>query len=277
MSASVRDAALSAGSIGFLLSDWIEERFNLPAVSVPDLHQFGPDEAARVLREEWQLGEAPISNMLQLLESKGVRVFSLAENTVKVNAFSLWRNDKPFVFLNNFKSAESSRFDAAHELGHLVLHQDGGSTGREAEDQANRFASSFLMPRSDVLAKLPYAAHLGHLIQGKVRWRVSLAALNYRMHKIGLLTDWKYRDFCIQISKNGYHKEEPNPIGRERSVVWEKVFTALWQERITQSDIARDLSVPEDELRDLVFGVLSNDRSRPSGRGKLVPVAANTN
>jgi Zn-dependent peptidase ImmA (M78 family) len=72
------------------------------------------------------------------LESKGVRVFSLAANTVKVNAYALWKDEKPFVFLNTFKSTESSRFDAAHELGHLVLHQDGSVTGREAEDQVKR-------------------------------------------------------------------------------------------------------------------------------------------
>jgi Zn-dependent peptidase ImmA (M78 family) len=57
---------------------------------------------------------------------------------VKVNAYALWKDEKPFVFLNTFKSTESSRFDAAHELGHLVLHQDGSVTGREAEDQVKR-------------------------------------------------------------------------------------------------------------------------------------------
>src|ERR1700678_4270171 len=95
-------------------------------------------EAARILRTEWQLGEKPVSNMIHLLESKGIRVFSLAENTVKVNAYSLWRRGKPYVFLNTFKSAESSRFDAAHELAHLILHQDGSVTGRKAEDQAHQ-------------------------------------------------------------------------------------------------------------------------------------------
>ena len=87
---------------------------------------------------------------------------------------------KPYVFLNTIKSAESSRFDAAHELAHLVLHQDGSVAGRLAEDQANRFASAFLMPRADVLSVLPRVQHLQQLIDKKSRWRVSLAALNYR-------------------------------------------------------------------------------------------------
>ena len=255
MSAAHRDAALTAGSIGFLVSDWIEERFDLPKINVPDLHLYEPEIAARVLREDWGLGEKPISNALHLLESKGVRVFSLSENTATINAYSIWRRGKPYVFLNTFKSAESSRFDAAHELGHLVLHQDSGFTGREAEDQANRFASAFLMPRADVLATIPIVRSLEQLLHLKQRWRVSLAALNYRLHSLGLTTQWRYRDFCIELTKRGFHREEPNPIPREQSVVWTKVLAALWAEKTTQTHIARDLSVPESELNDLIFGI----------------------
>lgn len=257
MSAAVRDAALAAGALGFLVSDWVEERFSLPAIQVPDLHLYEPEEAARVLRTEWQLGERPVSNMLHLLESKGIRVFSLAENTVKVNAYSIWRRERPYVFLNNFKSAESSRYDAAHELGHLTLHQDGGSTGRVAEDQANRFASAFLMPHGDVLAVLPRVSYLDQIIRAKSRWRISVAALTYRLHKLGAINDWKYRDLCIEISTRGYHREEPYQIERERSVVWEKVLRALWSEKTTQVHIARDLRLPEEEVNGLIFGVVT--------------------
>ncbi|MCX7359017.1 MAG: ImmA/IrrE family metallo-endopeptidase [Alphaproteobacteria bacterium] len=256
MSAAIREAALASGAIGFLISDWIEERFDLPAISIPDLHLFDPEAAAISLRQQWQLGEKPVSNMLQLLESKGVRVFSLAENTNAVNAYSLWRKDKPYIFLNTMKTAESSRFDAAHELGHLVLHQDGGAMGREAEDQANQFASAFLMPKADLLASLPRVHSLEQLIRAKSRWRVSLAALNYRLHKLGLLTDWRYRDFCIEIAKRGYNRDEPHGIARERSVVWQKVLKALWAERTTQADIARALHLPESEVNDLIFGIV---------------------
>lgn len=267
MSSAIRDAALAAGAIGFILSDWIEDRFSLPKIQVPDLHLYPPAHAARVLREEWQLGERPISNMIHLLESKGVRVFSLAENTVKVNAYSIWRRDKPYVFLNTFKTAESSRFDAAHELAHLVLHQDGAFHGREAEDQAHEFAAAFLMPRSDVLATIPQVKHLGNLLEAKSRWKVSLAALNYRIHKLKITTDWKYRDFCIEIATRNYNKHEPNPIPRERSVVWEKVLRGLWAERTTQRDIAKSLNIPESEVHGLVFGIVA-DRLEPPTTGQ---------
>ena len=272
MSAAVRDAALAAGSIGFLISDYVEARFDLPPIAVPDLGFYSPEQASRALREEWALGERPISNMIHLLESKGVRIFSLAENSLKVNAFSLWRAEKPYMFLNTVKSAESSRFDAAHELAHLVLHQDGKTTGRDAEDQANRFASSFLMPKADVLAQLPYVRSLDEIIRKKARWKVSVAALNYRLHKLGLTTEWQNRGFCIQIARAGYGKNEPFPIAREMSVVWEKVLKALWAERITRAEIAKDLNLPPSEVEAMVFGVLGNVAPRPEAKRRLFAV-----
>lgn len=265
MSAGERDAALAAGQLGCMIWDWVAARFNLPDVKIPDLRDDpDPESAAQILRYEWGLGEKPVSNMIQLLEAKGARVFSLAENTSHVNAYSFWRRGTPFVFLNNYKSAECSRFDAAHELAHLVLHRDGSVTGRVAEDQANRFASAFLMPRADVVATLPRVIDLNQLIKAKARWKVSLAALNYRVHKLRLTTDWRNRDLCIEISKKGYHKSEPVGIERERSVVWGKVLRELFLEMKTHDDIAKDLELPTHEVNALLFGIVGQASEPPS-------------
>lgn len=118
MTARERDAALAAGSIAFGFCDWIGHRFNRPECQIPLLDpETHPDQAARIVRQEWTLGEAPISHMVKMLEAKGVRIFSLAETTHSIDAFSCWRGDTPYVFLNHKKSAERTRFDAAHELG----------------------------------------------------------------------------------------------------------------------------------------------------------------
>ena len=171
------------------------------------------------------------------------------------------------------KSTENSRFDAAHELGHLVLHQDGKVTGREAEDQANQFASAFLMPRADVLAVLPRVHYLEQIVQAKKRWKVSVAALNYRLHKLVITSDWKYRDLCIQISQHKYNVKEPNEIQRERSIVWQKVMQVLWSEKTTQRDIARELHLPLSEVNTLIFGILhAGGNERPEGTQPLALV-----
>lgn len=255
ITAKERDAAIAAGSLAYLLSDWVEERFGLPSADLVDLEGDDPAVAAQSVRETWGVGVQPIKNMVHLLEAKGVRIFSLAENTMTVDAFSVWRGERPYVFLNTMKSAERSRFDAAHELGHLLLHKHGGPQGREAEDQADLFASEFLMPRDDIEAILPRVHGLNQVIEAKKRWGVSVMALIVRLGKLGLITEWQYRTFAIQATERGYRKSEPFGLPRELSVVWRKVLTALWSERITKDDIARELLIPTEELENLLFGL----------------------
>lgn len=273
MPARDRDAALAAGCFGFMLGDWVEERFNLPGHDLPDLSLETPEGASRVLRERWGIGERPISNMVHLLEAKGVRVFSMVENTRTVDAFSTWRRNKPYVFLNSQKTAERQRFDAAHELGHLIIHKHGGPHGREAEDEAQQFASAFLMPRADVLAVMPVARDLPQLVAAKKRWRVSVAALNHRLHRIGVTTEWQYRTFAVQIQERGYRTAEPNGIPRETSAVWGKVFDALRAEGTTKVRIAQDLGLPVAEVENLVFG-LANMLSLEGGAEHPAPSRA---
>jgi Zn-dependent peptidase ImmA (M78 family) len=258
MTAREREAALAAGQIAYLLSDYVTAKFNLPKPALLDLSQErDPAVAARIVRQAWGLGEQPIGSLIKMLESKGVRVFSLAENTKNVDAFSCWRNDTPYVFLNTFKSTEHSRFDAAHELAHLTLHRHGGPhQGRDAETEANQFASAFLMPFNDVKSRVPYVKTLSQLISFKKRWGVSVMALAYRLHKIGVITDWQYRTFCIQISERGYRINEPNSLPREESVIWKKVLTELWSDRISKNQVASELHIPTDEIENLVFGLV---------------------
>ena len=276
MTAREREAALASGSLAYLLADYVSAKFNLPEPKLIDLsHERDPAAAARTVRQAWALGEQPISSMIKLLESKGVRVFSLAENTKNVDAFSCWRNDIPYVFLNTFKSAERSRLDAAHELAHLTLHKHGGPRqGRDAEIEANNFASSFLMPKADVRSRLPFVGRLDDLVAAKKRWGVSTAALAYRLHKLGILSDWQYRMFCIQINQRGYRSEEPNGLPREESVLWKKVFTELWSDRISKNQVAADLHLPPDELENLVFGLTGDTKppERANGRPSLKAV-----
>ncbi len=258
MTARERDAALAAASMAFLVSDWIEAEYQLPATDLLDLSgERDPDIAARRLRSAWGYGEQPIGNMIDLLEAKGVRVFSLSENTKTVDAFSCWRNNVPYIFLNTYKSAEHSRLDAAHELGHLCLHKHGGARQLAVEAEANAFAASFLMPEADVRARILHITALSQVRKAKVRWGVSLSALTYRLSKLGILTEWQARGFFIEINRLGYRTGEPDPMPHETSLVWQTVFRDLWQRRITKEDVASRLYLPPSELESLVFGLAS--------------------
>lgn len=267
MSARERDAAISAGSLGLQLNAWIEERFNLPVPKLLDLsYETDPENAAHSMRQFWGLGERPIGNLMGLLETNGIRLFSLSENTAAVNAFSFWRDNKPYVFLNNFKTAESSIFDAAHELGHLVMHKHGDpKETRSAEREANSFASAFLMPSKDVRSRLPRRITADVVLQAKVRWRVSAMAMAYRLNSLGLLSDWQYKSICIELGKRGFRSGEPGGIERETSVVWRKVLTQLWSEKTTKNDIAAALHLPLDELEGLIWNLAGVAPTRVGG------------
>jgi Zn-dependent peptidase ImmA (M78 family)/DNA-binding XRE family transcriptional regulator len=259
MSATIRDSALAAGAIAFELSEWIERRFELTKPALPDLQGFEPEAAAHALRAHWKIGERPIGNMIHFLESIGVRVFSLVEDR-RVDAFSLWHGETPFVFLNTMKSAEHSRMDAAHELGHLVLHRHGIPWGRNIEREAQLFAAAFLMPRATMLTMPKISMPtLQHLIQLKKPWGVSAAALAHRLHELNLVTDWGYRGLCIDLAKFG-RTREPDGVARESSDVMAKVFGEMASPGESKADAARDLDLYQTDLEALIFGL----RSEPS-------------
>lgn len=270
MSAKERDAAVSAGQLGLQLNAWVEERFSLPTPNLIDLsYETNPAAAAHALRRYWGFGEKPIGSMLGLLETHGIRIFSLSENTASVNAFSFWRDGKAFIFLNNFKTAESSIFDTAHELGHLVMHRHGDPKGiRSSEREADSFASAFLMPENDVRARMPRPITVDVILRAKERWRVSAMAMAYRVHALGLVSDFQYRSLCIELSRRGFRSGEPGGASRETSVVWRKVLEQLWQERTTKDNVAAALQMPLDELEGLIWN-LAAVNERPTERSSL--------
>lgn len=250
-----RDMALSQAALGLHFMGWIEGRFELPEADLPDLsREPNPEAAAESLRRAWAVGALSIRNMIHLLEAKGVRVLSLAVDAREVDAFSMWKGARPFVFLNTYKSTEHSRFDAAHELGHLVLHKHGPPQGREAEKQANAFASAFLMPRGSVLANAPRLPTYSTLVQLKKVWTTSVSALSYRLHELGVISDWQYRGLCIEIAKRG-RNTEPDEAPRETSLVLPRVLAALYEDGFSRARIANELCIPSSELEQLIFGL----------------------
>ncbi|WP_350656155.1 ImmA/IrrE family metallo-endopeptidase [Psychrobacter sp. S1-30-MNA-CIBAN-0213] len=209
MTKKVKAEALTYGITGFMLNDWFEE-------------------AANTLRYDWGLGDKPIGSLIALLESKGIRIFSIFVKSEYIDAFSVWYDDQPFIFLNNQKTMERSRFDACHELGHLVrdiysmkmsesfgksLDQDLDS--KAVERGADEFASAFLMPEVALMEYKHVNPTLNNLIELKKVFGVSLVALAYRMHKLGFISEWIYtRVLCPAIAKYNYRKSEPHPMNR---------------------------------------------------------------
>lgn len=274
MTARQRDRGLAAGRIAILINDWIQSRFALPASDLPTLTGRAPEAAAQELRARWGLGERPIRNVVHLLEAHGVRLYSLTHDNHNLDAFcTSWRG-QPFVFLNTTKSGERGRFDAAHELGHLILHAEHAHPeGPIAEAEANRFAAAFLMPAAGVYAQRLHNARAATIIEAKVKWGVAAMALAHRANELGLMTEWAYRTACVDLSRQGYRRGEPDGIERESSQLLRKVLQQLHAEKQGIATIAADLGLPTAELRDHMFGlaptVVEGTGREVPGRGQL--------
>jgi hypothetical protein len=120
---------------------------------------------------------------------------------------------------------------------------------------SSRITSSSIASRR-VLAQAPRLATVDHLVRLKKYWTVSVAALAYRLHTAGVLTDWHYRMLCIEIASRGYRKQEPDEASRETSQVLAKVFAALRDESVAKRDIAADLHITSEAIEQLVFGLI---------------------
>ncbi len=259
--ARVMDAALQSGTLAYLFDDWVSTRYGRVKLDLPEFEpEMPPQVAAKLLRQHWRLGDKPIQNMVHLLEAKGIRVFSLAENTKEIDAFSVWRNDVPYVFLNRFKSSERSRFDAAHELCHLCLHKHGGAAAihknSPIERDAQAFAGAFLMPEADLRSVMKSSIYsVEDLLPYKKRWRVAAVALAYRLREVGLISDARVNSLYVEMSRRGWLKGEPAGIDREQSHYWQQVFNDLRQAGITKAAIVSQTGIPSPELESLLFGL----------------------
>ncbi|EGT3627164.1 ImmA/IrrE family metallo-endopeptidase [Morganella morganii] len=261
MKASQQHAAISAGSIGVMLNCYFEDRFNLFSHDLPDFTGLDPELAASIIRTEWGLGTKSISHVISLLEKHGVRIFTLDEDTLAVDAFSFWRDGTPYIFLNTKKSGERSRFDAAHELGHLLLHRNQIPQGKDIEREADCFASFFLMPKDTVLIYSGRYISIQDIIKLKRNWKVSAMALIFQMKNIGVLSDWQHRSLIIEASKLGLRTTEIEGIPRETSKLIPQLINSLKEQGISIKSIAEELKLPFDEITSLLFmmGVISGD------------------
>lgn len=196
----------------------LSEEVEFPRVTIMDIGHANIDNVdaieliAEQFRREVGIGLGPVSNVIKLAEKMGAFVLSLHGVDEKIDGFSMFK-DRPIIVRNTAKDSPCRlRFDIAHEIGHLIMHQ-GVETGcRKTEEQANNFASALLIPRSSFQAEFPKMRgsyfNWDALEDMKVRWGVSLKAIIYRANKLGLITPEKAKSGFTYLARQGYTKEE---------------------------------------------------------------------
>lgn len=117
---------------------------------------------------------------------------------------------------------------------------------------------------------MPASPLVDQILTGKKIWNVAALALAYRLHDIGMLSDWHYRTTCVELGRRGYKTMEPGGAQRESSQLLTKVFLSLRRKGVTVGDIARELSISPDDLNSYVFGlVLTALEGQDVGRGQV--------
>lgn len=245
----------SYGAIGLMFYQRLVEPYKLPAVQVPTFDNVSPEQAAVKLRADWLLNEEPLPNLVQLFESKGVRILSLPKAIEKLDAFSYWYSDgKPYIFLNRSKTAERTRFDLAHELGHLVLHSRELDSERDLEKEADRFAAEFLMPARSIHRDMNPYADAQEILRLKAKYRVSAMAMNYRGGELGILKEWGQRQNYQELSKRGFRFGEPDGLKLDRSRVLPYVLGDMRAKGKSIAKLAAEVGVTMQDVNGFTFG-----------------------
>ena len=211
-----------AQDIALSLQEWVDlPDVNMPRLDVSDHREIRDEDIegmANECRAAWELGAGPIADVLLVFENAGIVVIKEEVGTVKMDGLSNWSmaDDRPYVLIARDKDTRvRSRMDAAHELGHLVLHRSlkpqtlkNSADFKEIERQAFDFAGAFLMPAESFSAEI-WSPSLNAFVALKERWEVSVGAMIMRCVKLDMLSDEYQRRLWKYYSARGWRKSEP--------------------------------------------------------------------
>lgn len=228
------------------------EAVDMGEIDVPqfnlDDYDHSPSEIARLVRAKWRVPHGPIRNMASLLERAGAIIVPFDFGTTAIDAMSTCPpKSPPLFFVNKFAPSDRTRFNLAHELGHMVMHQK--SPTPEVEAEAHEFAAEFLMPAKDIQYYLGDLS-LDRLASLKPYWKVSMAALLKRSVDLNIITVRHGRTLWMQLNKAGYRMREPAALdlpAEEPQLLKQIVKAHLLDMGFSISELATKLRLTEAE------------------------------
>lgn len=265
-----REKAKLIGKIFNFLDEYIE----FPKLNLPKFKEdLTIEDMAIQLREYWEIGEEPITDIIYLLEKNGIVVTSIDTNSDNIDGYSQQQNinnKKHYIIVlgNDKYSATRRQFSAAHELGHIIMH-DGfldiedltREEYRNMENEAHAFAAAFLLPKNAFIKDVSiYPKNLDYYKQLKKKWRTSISAMVVRANHLGVLTNSSYQMINKKISKLGWRKQEPldnTLIMSKPTVLSRSIDILLDNDILDEAGILKELSkkgltLPSEEIEILL-------------------------
>lgn len=221
------------------------------------------ESVAADVRTRWALPPGPIENVVRTIERHGVVTTRFRVKLEKIDAFSVHFEDRPVVVLGADKGwRDRSRFDAAHELGHLILHDPAQAGTKVIETQAHWFAAAFLMPADEIRSELPSTPDWRRLVDLKQDWHVSIAALLMRAKTLEVMNERTYIQALKVMSMRGWRTAEPGDLGvAESPLVLRNALDVAARNGTSLNDLVRAAGLPYSDVQ-LVLGGLEDPRPR---------------
>ncbi|MDZ7829362.1 MAG: ImmA/IrrE family metallo-endopeptidase [Halofilum sp. (in: g-proteobacteria)] len=206
---------------------------------------------ADAIRSAWRLGEDPIPDLIDALESQGILVVQTElDEAHRFNGLSATAGEglaRPVIVVDAGWPGDRQRFTLAHELGHLVL-RGRLSPELDIEKACHRFAGALLLPRSALRQALGdhrqtlEPQELGLL---KAEYGLSMQSCLYRALNAGIISEDVHRSLFRMFSQRGWRKREPGPaLPGERTVRFPQlVYHALAEDFISESKAAELLNL----------------------------------
>jgi Zn-dependent peptidase ImmA (M78 family)/transcriptional regulator with XRE-family HTH domain len=223
------------------------------------------ENIATQVRRYWGLGDGPISNVVLLMENNGFIITRMDLESPALDAFSnlpMSFDNTPYIILGNDKqSSVRSRFDAGHELGHLILHRsikdsdlNKATDFKIIEQQANRFSSAFLVPMNKFSEDFSLPT-LNAFRALKSKWLVSVALLIKRAYDLGFIPDEHYRRLWIYYNHKGWRKEEPldSELPIEQPLLLRRAFASIIEAKVrTPEQLLSELPLSSKDVEGLI-------------------------
>lgn len=246
---------------------YFEKHINFPKINLPNLIisdsfnycDYSREDIKQIalqIRKHWKLDVNPIDNLAYIIQKNGYIINKQYINQNKTDGFSQLINNRAYILISaNKECAVRSRFDLAHELGHLILHKNVDEEEQGSvyiERQADYFASEFIYP-SDIfieeIQELPL--NFETFVMLKEKWKISMQAIVRKCKDLEIISDDKYIYFQKRISYNKWRTKEPLDdyiVPEEPRLLKDALELLIENERITKKDVLMDIDLDKDEI-----------------------------
>jgi len=207
-----------------------------------------PMAIAARMREIMSIPAGPIKNLVEALEEEGIVVYFYDSPEDKFDGLTSYTDTGvPVIFVNKNMPNDRLRFTICHEFGHLVTHIPCDvEPWRDVEQEANDFASEFLMPKKDCYRDLR-ALTYPKLTGLKAYWGVSKAAIIRRAMSLGTITQASYKYLMIELGRRGERKSESGYVEIDEPTTIQETIKLVKSLNHTDEIIASNMIMEVDD------------------------------